>query len=71
MAQKIFKPGDEITIEDVRESMRRAEEAGRFTINENCGVKPVEENGCLVFETEEDMEKYFGKLYTVEEAFKW
>ncbi len=40
--QKIFKPGDEVTIEDVTESMRIAEEcAKRFAINENCGVKPI------------------------------
>lgn len=68
MVQKIFKPGDKITIEDVRESMRRAESAGCFYVNENCGVKPVEENCCLVFETEDDSDnaqslKEFNEIY--------
>lgn len=71
--QKIIKPGDEVTIEDVTESMRIAEEcAKRFAINENCGVKPIIENDHLVFDSMEDAEKYFGgPLKDIDEAFKW
>ena len=73
MIKEKFLPGDELTIEDVEESFRIAEEcAKRFAVNENCGVNPIIENDCLVFDSLEDAEKYFGgKLKTIDEVFRW
>ena len=40
MAKKIFKPGDELTIEDVRESIRQInEDSKRYSVNESSGIK--------------------------------
>ena len=40
MVKKIFKPGDKITIEDVRELFRHAEEvAKQYAPDEDCRVK--------------------------------
>ena len=67
-----IKPGDKITIEDVRESFRHAEEvAKQYAPDEDCGVKYDIEDGCMVFDSWEDMGKYYGGLYTIEEVFKW
>ena len=39
MVKKIFKPGDKITIEDVRELFRHAEEvAKQYAPDEDCRV---------------------------------
>lgn len=72
MAKKTFKPGDELTIEDVRESIRQInEDSKRYSVNESCGIKRELIGGCAVFDSHEDMEKYYGKLYTIDEVFKW
>lgn len=72
MAKKIFKPGDTITIEDVRESIQEINEnCKRFAVNENCDVKREIKDGYAIFDSWEDMEKYYGGLYTIEEVFKW
>lgn len=72
MAKKIFKPGDELTIEDVRESIRQInEDSKRYSVNESSGIKREVIGGCAVFDSYEDMEKYYGKLYTIDEVFKW
>ena len=73
MVKKIFKPGDKITIEDVRELFRHAEEvAKQYAPDEDCRVKYDIEDGCMVFDSMEDAEKYFGGPFKdIDEAFKW
>ena len=72
IAKKIFKPGDEITIEEVNDVFRKVKENGRrFAINENSDIKTEVIDGHLIFDTLDDMKKYYGGLYTIEEVFKW
>ena len=72
MELKKFLPGDELTLEDVRESLRIIEErCYSRSINENNDVKFEIKDGCGIFESWEDMEKYYGGLYTIDEVFKW
>lgn len=64
-----FKEGDELTLEDVEQSIREAEEVGRRIITDNT-VKFTIKNGVKIFDSFEDMERYYGgPIRTVEEVF--
>lgn len=66
-----FVKGDNLTLDDVQQAIRESEIAGRRTINENVGVKPIIKNGVAIFNSIEDAEKYYGgKILPLEEAFK-
>jgi len=65
---KTFKEGDNLTLEDIHEILQESKK--KRPINESNGIQPTLKNGVFVFETDEDIEKYFGGTVSLEEAFK-
>lgn len=65
-----FKEGDILTLEDVKKSFAEIEAECSQILNEakKSNVRPTIENGCEVFDSFEDMEKYYGgPICTLEE----
>ena len=65
---KKYKEGDDLTLSDIHTFLQKSKK--KRPINESNGIKPYLENGVFVFETDEDIEKYFGGTVSLEEAFK-
>lgn len=71
VVMKKFVEGDNLTLDDVKQAIHESETAGKLTVNENVGVKPIFKNGVAIFDSIEDAERYYGgKIMPLEEAFR-
>lgn len=68
---KKFKEGDEITLEDVRESFQLANNKELLKESFDFSKIPVDKDGVLLFNSIEEYERSFGGTVSFEEAFRW
>lgn len=69
---KQFKEGDNLTLEDVKQSFREVKK-NKALLNESVDLSrfPIGKDGAILFSSNEEYETAFGGTVSFEEAFKW
>ena len=69
---RIFKEGDELTLEDVRRSFREINNP-KGLLKESIDLSrfPIDEDGARVFDSFEEYDAAYGGTVAFEETFKW
>lgn len=69
---KRFKEGDNLRLEDVKQSFREAKN-NKTLLNEGVDLSrfPIGNDGAILFSSEEEYEAALGGTVSLEEAFKW
>lgn len=69
---KQFKEGDNLTLEDVKQSFSDAKK-NKTRLDESVDLSrfPMGKDGAILFSSKEEYEAAFGGTVSFEEAFKW
>lgn len=66
---RIFKEGNNLTLEDVRMSFQQVNNGSKMNLD--LSRYPKDNNGAILFNSDEEYELAFGGTVSFEQAFRW